>query len=71
MSLHRTKCRNALCGFEGMMEAKAEASMMKKALLDKKLAGMKSKGIAPPPGNFQVRCPKCGARWRMRADQLR
>lgn len=71
MSMHRTKCRNSLCKFEGMMEAKGDNVMMKKAFLDKKLAGMKSKGIAPPAETMHVRCPKCGTRWRMRADQLR
>lgn len=71
MSKHRMKCRNSLCAFEGMMEAKSEQSFMKKAFLDKKNANDKRKGVAPVVATMNVRCPKCGARWRMRGDQLR
>jgi hypothetical protein len=69
--MHRTKCRNSLCNFEGMMEAKSDNVMMKKAFLDKKHAKEKSSGMAPAVESVHVRCPKCGTRWRMRADQLR
>jgi len=34
-------------------------------------AALQSKGIAATAEVMQVRCPKCGTRWRMRADQLR
>lgn len=71
MSSHRMKCRNAQCAFEGSMEAKSDRPFTKKAFMDKKNADMKAKGIAPPAEVFQIRCPKCGMRWRMRADQLR
>ena len=71
MSLHRVKCRNSLCSFEGMMEAKSDQQFVKKAFIDKAKAKLKSKGLAPAVEVMQVRCPKCGTRWRMRADQLR
>jgi hypothetical protein len=71
MSMHRTKCRNSLCAFEGMMEAKSDKPFVKKAFLDKKLAEQKAKGMAPATETMAVRCPKCGTRWKMRADQLR
>ncbi|MBI3864848.1 MAG: hypothetical protein HY290_23475 [Planctomycetia bacterium] len=71
MSMHRTKCRNSLCKFEGMMEAKSDNAMVKKSFLDKRLAKEKARGIAPSLESMHVRCPKCGTRWRMRADQLR
>lgn len=71
MSMHRMKCRNSLCAFEGMMEAKSEQSFMKKAFLVKKIENDKRKGMAPVMVSMNVRCPKCGARWRMRGDQLR
>lgn len=59
------------CAFEGVMEAKSDRPFVKKAFLDRKKADMKSKGIAPAAEVMQLRCPKCGTRWRMRADQLR
>jgi ribosomal protein S27E len=71
MSMHRMKCRNAKCIFDGMMEAKSDRPFVKKAFLDKKKADMKAKGITPPSEVMQIRCPKCGTRWRMRAEQLR
>jgi hypothetical protein len=71
MSMHRTKCRNSLCKFEGMMEATAENAMIKKAFLEKKQAKMKANGMAPEVASMRIRCPKCGMRWRVRADQLR
>jgi len=70
MSSHRIKCRNLNCKFEGSMEAKSTQPVMKKAFQDRKNAAMKSRGIAPEVAVMQVRCPKCGTRWRMRADQL-
>ena len=71
MSAHRVKCRNLNCKYEGMMEAKSGQVIMKKAFLDRKNAFMKSRGIAPEPEIKVIRCPKCGSRWRVRADQLR
>ena len=71
MSMHRMKCRNSLCAFEGMMDATSDQAFVKKAFLDKKKAVMKAKGMAPAVEVMQIRCPKCGTRWRMRADQLR
>lgn len=69
--MHRMKCRNSQCAFEGMMEAKSDQPFLKKAFLDKRTAALQSKGIAAAAEVMQVRCPKCGTRWRMRADQLR
>jgi predicted Zn finger-like uncharacterized protein len=54
-----------------MMEAKSDQPFVKRATLDRRNAALKSKGIAPTAEVMQVRCPKCGTRWRMRADQLR
>jgi len=71
MSMHRMKCRNAQCAFEGMMEAKSDRQFVKKSFLDKAKADAKAKGIAPTPEVMQVRCPKCGMRWRAKSDQLR
>jgi len=71
MSMHRMKCRNSQCAFEGMMEAKSDQPFVKKATLDRRKTAQQSKGVAPTPEVMQVRCPKCGTRWRMRADQLR
>jgi hypothetical protein len=71
MSMHRMKCRNSQCSFEGMMEAKSDQPFVKRATLDRRKAALQSKGVAPTPEVMQVRCPKCGTRWRMRADQLR
>jgi hypothetical protein len=71
MSMHRMKCRNALCSFEGMMEAKSDQPFVKKSFLDKRNADRKSKGMAAATELMQIRCPKCGTRWRMRADQVR
>ena len=71
MSMHRMKCRNSQCSYEGMMEAKSDQPFLKKAFLDKRKAAMQSKGMAPAAEVMQVRCPKCGTRWRMRTDQLR
>jgi hypothetical protein len=65
------KCRNGQCSFDGAMEAKSDRPFVKKAFLDKQKADLKSKGVAPAPEIMQLRCPKCGTRWRMRADQLR
>jgi hypothetical protein len=71
MSQHRMKCRNSLCGFEGMMEVKSDQPFAKKSALDRQKAKRESKGMAPASEVMQVRCPKCGTRWRMRSDQLR
>jgi hypothetical protein len=71
MSMHRTKCRNSLCKYEGMMEATPENAMMKKAFLDKKKADEKTKGMPAEPQAMRIRCPKCGMRWRVKSDQLR
>ena len=71
MSMHRVKCRNGQCNFEGLMEAKTDRPYVKKAFLDKKKADLKAKGVTAAPELMQVRCPKCGARWRMRSNQLR
>lgn len=71
MSMHRLKCRNSQCTFEGMMDAKSDQPFVKKAFMDKRKADLKKKGIAPVVDVMQIRCPKCGTRWRMRADQLR
>jgi hypothetical protein len=54
-----------------MMEAKSDRPFVKKAFLDKAKANAAAKGIAPTPEIMQVRCPKCGMRWRMKGDQLR
>lgn len=70
MSLHRMKCRNLNCSFNGGMEAKSTQPIMKKIFQEKKTASDKAKGIAPVMEMMQVRCPKCGTRWRVRADQL-
>ena len=71
MSMHRMKCRNSQCAFEGMMEAKADQPFVKKSFVEKRNAALKAKGIALAAEVMQVRCPKCGTRWRLRADQLR
>jgi hypothetical protein len=71
MSMHRLKCRNGQCGFEGVMEAKSDRPFAKKSFVDKHKADLKSRGIAAAPDVMQLRCPKCGSRWRMRVDQLR
>ena len=71
MSMHRMKCRNSQCAFEGMMEAKSDQPFVKEGFLDKRKAALQSKGISPTAEVMQVRCPKCGTRWRMCADQLR
>lgn len=71
MSMHRMKCRNNQCAFEGMMEAKSDRPFVKKTFLDKSKADAKAKGIAPAPEVMQIRCPRCGMRWRAKADQLR
>src|SRR4029079_13610203 len=49
MSMHRMKCRNSQCAFEGMMEAKSDRQFVKKSFLDKAKADAKAKGIAPTP----------------------
>jgi hypothetical protein len=54
-----------------MMDAKSDQPFVKKAFLDKRKAALQSKGISPAAEVMQVRCPKCGTRWRMRADLLR
>jgi len=71
MSQYRMKCRNAQCAFEGMMEAKSDRPFVKKAFLEKAQAKQKAQGIAAAPEIMQVRCPKCGMRWRTKSDQLR
>ncbi len=71
MSMHRMKCRNAQCSFEGMMEAKSDRPFVKKSFLDKAKADAKAKGIAATPEVMQIRCPKCGMRWRDKSDRLR
>ncbi len=71
MSQHRTKCRNAQCAFEGMMEAKSDRPFVKQAFRDKAAVNAKAKGIAPTAEVMQLRCPKCGMRWRVKSDQLR
>ncbi|MGE5195188.1 MAG: hypothetical protein ACM3U2_22065 [Deltaproteobacteria bacterium] len=71
MSMHRMKCRNAQCSFEGMMEATSDRPYVKKSFLDKAKATAKARGIASAPEIMQVRCPKCGMRWRTKSDQLR
>lgn len=71
MSMHRLKCRNFQCAFEGQMEAKSDQSFVKKVHLDKRTAQLKARGGAPPIEMMHIRCPKCGTRWRMRTDQLR
>jgi hypothetical protein len=71
MSQHRMKCRNHQCGYEGMMEATSDRPFVKKSFLERAQANAKAKGMAPPPVVMQVRCPKCGMRWRMKSDQLR
>ena len=71
MSMHRIKCRNAQCAYEGMMEAKSDRPYVKKSFLDKAKANAKAKGIAATPDVMQIRCPKCGMRWRAKSDQLR
>jgi hypothetical protein len=53
-----------------MMEAAVERSFVKQRFLDNAAAKTKSKGAVAPPSQMQIRCPKCGARWRMRSDQL-
>jgi hypothetical protein len=53
-----------------MMEAAVERSFVKQRFLDKSDAKAKAMGAAAPAVQVQVRCPKCGARWRMRSDQL-
>ena len=70
MSHHRLKCRNSVCAFNGMMEAKSDQQFVKKAFLDKAMAKLKAKGAAATAAMMQVRCPKCGMRWKMRSDQL-
>lgn len=70
MAKHRLRCRNALCSFEGMMDSVVERSFVKQRFLDKAAAKTKAMGAAAPAVQVQVRCPKCGARWRMRSDQL-
>lgn len=67
MAKHRLKCTNAQCRFEGMMDATPERTFVKKHFLDMK----KAKSTTPAaPEQLRVRCPKCGARWRVRAAQL-
>jgi len=54
-----------------MMEATSDRPFVKKSFLERAQANAKAKGMAPPPVVMQVRCPKCGMRWRMKSDQLR
>ena len=53
-----------------MMEAKSDQPFVKKAFADRALAKLKANGVAAAAPMMQVRCPKCGMRWKMRADQL-
>lgn len=69
MAKHRLKCRNAQCKFEGMMEATSDRPFVKKAILMQSSSKKPSTG-PPPVTQMQIRCPKCGGRWRMRSDQL-
>ena len=71
MSQHRLKCRNQQCAYEGMMEAKSDRPNVKKIFAEKAQEKLKSRGIAAVPEVMQIRCPKCGMRWRSKADQLR
>lgn len=70
MSNHRLKCRNSVCAYNGMMEAKSDQPFARKAFADKALAKLKAAGASASAAMMQVRCPKCGMRWKMRADQL-
>jgi hypothetical protein len=53
-----------------MMEASSDKPYVKQVHLDKRRADLIAKRITPPPEVVQIRCPKCGTRWRMRAVQL-
>jgi hypothetical protein len=53
-----------------MMDAIVETSYVKQHFLDKQAAKRKHDSGSATPERVQVRCPKCGARWRMRSDQL-
>jgi hypothetical protein len=71
MAKHRLKCRNSQCKFEGMMDAVSDHPFAKKAILMQsasKKPGLP--GATPVVAQMQIRCPKCGGRWKMRADQL-
>lgn len=74
MAKHRLKCRNSQCKYEGMMDATSDRPFAKKTFLmqsnSKKSAASATKTPAPAVVQMQIRCPKCGGRWRMRADQL-
>jgi hypothetical protein len=70
MAKHRFKCQNSQCGFEGMMDAVSDTSFAKKRFLEKDKADRIAKGSSARIEQVQIRCPKCGTRWRMRADQL-
>lgn len=54
-----------------MMEAKSDRPFVKQAFRDKAAVNAKAKGIAPTAEVMQLRCPKCGMRWRVKSDQLR
>jgi len=54
-----------------MMDAKSDNPYVKKIHLEKRKTDMIARRIIPPAEVMQIRCPKCGTRWRMRADQLR
>ncbi|MGQ0634299.1 MAG: hypothetical protein ACT4QC_06800 [Planctomycetaceae bacterium] len=70
MSKHRLKCMNSQCAYVGMMDATSDAPFVKQHFLDKQSAKRKRDGATAAPERMQVRCPKCGARWRLRSDQL-
>jgi DNA-directed RNA polymerase subunit M/transcription elongation factor TFIIS len=70
MSQHRLKCRNPQCKYEGMMEGKSDRGIVKAHVLAREAAKRKETGAAPPVEQVQIRCPKCGARWKMRSNQL-
>jgi hypothetical protein len=71
MAKHRLKCRNGQCKFEGLMEATSDRPFAKKAILMQSSSKKPpAAGAVAPVSQMQIRCPKCGGRWRMRADQL-
>lgn len=70
MAKHRLKCRNSMCKFEGMMDAVSDRPFAKKAILMQSSSKKPGTGASPAVTQMQIRCPKCGGRWKMRADQL-
>jgi hypothetical protein len=64
---YRVKCPNPGCNFSGMVDGKSDRPFVKTAI-----------GIPPKRQHLgtrleriQFRCPKCGTRWRERADRVR